>query len=195
MKIKTPLGATPLDKESLQGLIPGLTTQRELNEFEAANITKAALWATKSRKLKTALLTASGLCLLHRKMFDDTWGWAGKFRIRETNIGVAPADIQNQVGILLGDVKYWIDQKTYSLDEIAIRFHYKLVWIHPFANGNGRFSRLVADLVLQHNGGHKFTWGSLSLITDSPKRRQYIDALKMADRNGNISELLKFART
>jgi Fic-DOC domain mobile mystery protein B len=186
VKIKNPPGATPLEADDLEGLIPNLRTQGELNDFEAANITSGMLWAEKSRKLKSQLLSASGLCLLHKKMFGSTWKWAGQFRMKEVNIGVAPSKIQNQLGILLDDVKYWIEYDTYPIDEIAIRFKHKLVSIHPFRNGNGRHSRAAADLLLYFNGFDKFSWGG--------ERENYIKALKLADKTEDVKLLLKFAR-
>ncbi len=104
MKFNDIPGATPLDEETLRGLIPNLTTHGELNEFEAKNIADAISWASSSRKLKKDLLSVSGLILLHKKMFEQTWTWAGQFRTRETNIGVTPHRIQTDLGILLGNM-------------------------------------------------------------------------------------------
>lgn len=192
MKIKNPLGATLLDDETLQGLIPGLTTQMELDEFEAEGIARATLWAQHSRFLSKNLLSATGLCRLHREMFKNTWQWAGKFRVRETNIGVAPEKIQNDLKILLDDVQYWLKHQTYSLEEIAVRFHHRLVWIHPFPNGNGRFSRLATDLFLKQQSQNPGSWGKENLGQMNEKRTTYISALKMADREENFNELLRF---
>ncbi len=188
-------GATPLDEEVLQGLIPGLTTQRELDEFEAVNIARARLWAQGSRSLKRDLLSISGLKKLHNKMFEDTWEWAGSFRLKDTNIGVSPAKIQSDLAILLGDVLYWLQHQTFSKEEIAIRFHHRLVFIHPFPNGNGRFSRLTADLFLDQQGLPRFTWGK-SYLDQNPQnaRGRYIQALQKADREENYSDLLEFAK-
>ena len=196
MKIKDIPGATPLDEETLQGLIPSLTTQSELNEFEAENIAEAVQWAFTSRKMKKDLLSATGLIALHKKMFDQTWKWAGTFRKCETNIGVDPKNIQSELAALLGDVKYWLENKTYPIDEIAIRVHHKLVWIHPFPNGNGRFSRLACDLLLRFNGAEKFEWGwgSEDLMAQSEDRTFYIQSLKRADKMGDYADLLRFAR-
>jgi Fic-DOC domain mobile mystery protein B len=195
VKILSPPGATPLDDETLQGLIPGLTTQGELDEFEAAGIARAWLWAFQSRTLKRDLLSASGLCLLHKKMFDETWNWAGQFRRKETNIGVSPADIQNQLAILLGDVRYWLEHQTYSIEEIAARFHHRLVWIHPFPNGNGRFSRLAADLLMKQNQDSVFSWGQEQLGRMGEKRAAYIRALKLADQQGQFAPLIRFMKS
>lgn len=193
MRIKTPTGATPLDSETLQLLIPNLTTQTELNEFEAQNIADAMLWAANSQSLKKNLISATGIVRLHKKMFDETWQWAGKFRWKQTNIGVSPETIQNELGALLGNVQYWLDNKTYPLEEIAVRFHHKLVWIHPFANGNGRCSRLAADLLLQYNRGQKLNWGSQDLAKESEIRNRYLKALRLADQN-DYTPLMKFAK-
>jgi Fic-DOC domain mobile mystery protein B len=195
VKFETPEGATPLDDETIKGLIPSIRTQGELNEFEANNIAHALIWAKKSRTLKRDLFSVSGLCLLHEKMFSETWTWAGKFRVRQTNIGVAPAQIQIQLGALLGDVKYWLDNKTYPLDEIGVRFHHRLVLIHPFPNGNGRFARIAADLLISHNSGRPFEWGGGSLQNASDRRRAYIQSLVVADRDGDYEPLLQFARS
>jgi Fic-DOC domain mobile mystery protein B len=195
MKFNDIPGATPLDEETLRGLIPNLTTQGELNEFEAKNIADAIRWASSSRKLKKDLLSVSGLILLHKKMFEQTWTWSGQFRTRETNIGVTPHRIQTDLGILLGNVQFWFENKTYQVDEIAIRFHHRLVWIHPFPNGNGRFSRLATDLLLEFNQQKKFKWGQQDLAQATQDRELYLKALRRADRTDDYYELLKFAKS
>ena len=196
MKIDNSPGATPLDNDALQGLIPSLTTQGELSEFEERNIAEGIVWALKSRKLKKELLTASGLKLLHKKMFDQTWSWAGNFRSKDLNIGVDWHRIQSELGQLLGDVSYWMENRTFSLEEIAIRFHHKLVWIHPFINGNGRISRLAADLLMSYNGQPKFTWWSQNLIIASVARDTYLKALRRLDKNReDIEALLEFSKS
>lgn len=194
MKLYDAPGATPLDDEAMRGLIPNLTTQGELNEFEAKNIADAIIWASNSRKLKKDIISVSGLILLHKKMFEQTWTWAGQFRTRETNIGVTPHRIQTDLGILLGNVQFWMGNKTYELDEIAIRFHHRLVWIHPFSNGNGRFSRLATDLLLEFNHQEKFKWGRQDLAQANQDRELYLKALRLADNSDDFSELLKFAK-
>lgn len=195
MKIQSPPGATPLDDETLKGLLPGLLLQRELDEFEASGIASAWLWARESRVLKKDLISASGLCLLHKKMFEDTWAWAGQFRVKETNIGVAPERIQNDLGILLGDVQYWLKNQTFPLEEIGTRFHHRLVWIHPFPNGNGRFSRLATDLLMEFHGEARFTWGQENLGQPGKKRETYISALKFADKFEKYESLLTFMKS
>ncbi|WP_374035601.1 mobile mystery protein B [Bdellovibrio bacteriovorus] len=195
MKIPSIPGATPLDDETLRGLIPGLTTHGELDEFEAANIARAMLWAESSRSLKKDLLSMTGLKLLHQKMFEDTWSWAGDLRVRQTNIGVPPQTIQSDMAILLGDVGYWLKNQTFSVEEIAIRFHHRLVYIHPFPNGNGRCARLATDLFLKQQGCTDFTWGRASLALAGQLRQEYIQCLKLADKTGEYDPLLSFAKS
>lgn len=192
MKVKQVFGATPFDPT---GLIPNLTTIEELNEFEAANITEALLWAQDRKALKTEILTATGLYLLHKKMFDQVWEWAGKLRKSQTIPGVPVECIQQEVGVMLGNVKYWIEEETFSIEEIAIRLHHKLVWIHPFPNGNGRWSRIVADLFLYFNRQPRFPWGPDDLLKETDARKKYIEALRIADDSDNYKPLLKFAKS
>ncbi len=195
MKFKNPPGSTPLAEEDLRGLLPNLTTQGELNEFEEQNIADALLWAKRSRSLRRDLLSVSGFKLLHKRMFDQTWRWAGEIRERETNIGSPPGRIQMDLGILLGDVQYWLENKTFPMDQIAVRLKHRLVAIHPFVNGNGRHSRLVADLLMEYNDLNPFTWGRQSLLMESPHRESYITALRIADKGDKYELLLKFAKS
>ena len=95
---------------------------------------------------------------------------------------------------LLGDVRYWIENNTYSRDEIAVRFHHRLVLIHPFANGNGRHARLIADVLAIRLGRPTLTWGSVSLVKEGEARNQYLEAIRIAD-SGDIQPLLEFARS
>jgi len=134
------------------------------------------------------------LCQLHRRMFGDVWKWAGQFRTTPRNIGVDAWQISPELRQLLDDVRYWIEHQTYAPDEIAVRFHHRLVWIHPFPNGNGRLSRLAADLLAVQLGQERFTWGSGNLVTIADLRKRYVDALRAAD--GLVVEpLLEFARS
>ena len=203
MRLDYPDGATPLDPDLLVALIPDLSTQQELNEWEAQNIAAALRWAQRSRTLRRDLLSLSGLTLLHRRMFDQTWRWAGKFRMSDTNIGVSWHQSPTQVQALCDDVRYQLqnagDGMTYSWEELATRFHHRLVLVHPFPNGNGRHARLATDLLLFFHGQPMFTWGAASLsmaslVADSPVRREYLAALREADQGG-FDRLLRFVRS
>lgn len=142
-----PHGATALDPEEALDLIPPLATRSELNEFELGNIAACIVWAGRSRRIKKSLLEVSTLQVLHTRMFDKTWKWAGQLRKTQKNIGVEAWRIHGELQILLDDLTFWIDHETYGQREICARFHHRLVSIHPLANGNGRHARLAADLL------------------------------------------------
>ncbi len=192
-----PSGATPLDPNETDGLIPDyITTQGELNILEQENILDAANWVLGKRD--GDILNASFLMDLHHRMLNRVWKWAGKPRRSDKNIGVPKEQIHNQLHLLLNDAKYWIENKTYPLDEIAARFHARLVGIHIFANGNGRHARLMTDLLLRQNGVDPFSWGQKSstsqIEVEGPIRENYIASLRAADK-GDFGPLLKFVRS
>lgn len=181
--------STPLTEEEKQQLkAKWVTTRSELNELETKGIAEAEIWLLKNKK---AILNESFIKTLHKKMFGDVWKWAGTFRTTERNIGAAPYEIQPKLRILLDDVKFWITHKTYPEKEIAIRFHHRLVQIHPFPNGNGRISRIMADLLMRSFGLENLDWGSGNLTEISELRKQYIEALRDADK-GDYTLLIKF---
>lgn len=184
--------ATPLAPDERRQLVPTyIATRAQLNEAEQINITDADVWAfARSRDV----LTERFLLNLHKRMFAKVWKWAGKYRLSERNIGVPPFRIEVELRTLLDDARYWIDHKTFAPDEIAVRFHHRLVWIHPFPNGNGRHARLAADLLAVALGRPRFTWGSASIVEAATTRAQYVAALKAAD-NHDIAPLLAFARS
>ncbi|MCB0326950.1 MAG: mobile mystery protein B [Bdellovibrionales bacterium] len=182
MKFSYPKGATPLDQNEINGLIPsGMTRQSELNELEEANILKAQQWSLTRKSNK--YLSVDYLKKLHSKMFDEVWTWAGTFRKTNKNIGVDKSIIQIELKKLLDDTSYWIPQKTYDWIELGARFHHRLVSIHPFPNGNGRHSRLMTDILLLQNNQKRFSWGMGSLVDEGTLRHTYISALKKADNN------------
>ncbi len=193
LKFDGPPGATPLDPDELDGLIPTHISRRgELDEWEAQNVLKAEAWL--HGRAKTNVLTLRFVKQLHKRMFDETWKWAGTFRASEKNIGVAPPQISVRTRDLCDDVKTQLAHGSMPLDEIAAMFHHRLVSIHPFANGNGRHARMITDLLLTLNGAARFAWGSGELNNDSAVRERYIAALRAAD-NRNYKPLLEFARS
>ncbi len=184
--------ATPLTSEERNGLIATyITTRNELNELEQRNIAEADIWAF-ARKRK--ILDETSLKGLHRRMFNQVWRWAGKYRTTERNLGVVPYRIQPDLRQIIDDVQYWIEHDSYAPDELAVRFHHRLVFVHPFPNGNGRWSRLAADLLITRQGGSRFTWGRANLQAASDVRRAYIDALHAADKH-DLAPIIDFARS
>jgi Fic-DOC domain mobile mystery protein B len=184
--------ATPLSPDERNGLIPTyISLRRELNEAEQAGILIADQWAFERKR---DVLSEGFLRDLHRRMFGEVWKWAGAFRTTERNLGVEPWKIVSDLRLVLDDVRFWIEHQTYAPDEIAVRFHHRLVWIHPFPNGNGRLSRLAADLLAVQLGRERFTWGSANLTAAGSARQRYIDALHAADAH-NLAPLLAFVRS
>ena len=185
--------ATPLTPEEMRDLIPAHIAYRsELNEAEQENIARAQDWALGPRRRD--LLSEKFVKDLHRQMLGGVWRWAGKFRASERNIGIDYWLIPTELRQLLDDAKAWIEFTTYPPDEIAVRFHHRLVLIHPFPNGNGRHARLMADLLVMRLGGERFSWGRESLRDPGAARQQYVAALRAAD-NHDIAPLLAFARS
>lgn len=191
MQFKYAAGATPLSPDEIYNLKPNhLSTQKELNEWEQFNIARGENWAL--LKKRGDLLTIEFAKKLHFKMFDQTWSWAGTFRKVQTNIGVEAIYIPQELKMIFDDVNYWLENNVYDIRETAVRIHHRLVFVHPFPNGNGRFSRLMADLMMDFRDRPRFTWGSSSLIEDSITRQEYLKHLRNADK-GDYTGLIKFA--
>ncbi|NJO13379.1 MAG: mobile mystery protein B [Gammaproteobacteria bacterium] len=188
MKFEYAPGATPIDPDEAAGLIPAhLTLQRELNEYEEANILEATEWLFTRRRGDP--LDERFIHTVHRRMFDQTWNWAGQARRSDKNIGVTWSDIPVQLRQMLGDVRAQIEHRAYRPSEIAARYHHRLVSIHVFPNGNGRHARVMADLLLADLADQRFEWGRGSLQATSDLRTSYITALQAAD-NGDVRPLL-----
>lgn len=195
MIFDAPKGATPLDPDEIEGLLLAhLETKDELNRWEQDNINQALVWL-KKRRNKDQVLNEDFLFKLHHRMFDKVWVWAGSIRMSDKNIGVEYPTIRTSLAQLLGDVQYWVDHQTYEPDEIAARFHHRLVWIHLFPNGNGRHARLATDtLLIDVLGQEPFSWGEGNLYKDGEVRERYIRALREADQH-NYELLLAFVRS
>ena len=184
--------ATPLTPQERKELIPThITLRSELNELEQQNIAAAARSAFGRRHVPTR---ESFLKSLHRRMFMRIWRWAGEYRTTERNLGVKPHMVEVSLHDVLNDVRYWVEHKTYPPDELAARFHHRLVSVHPFPNGNGRWSRLAADVLIRQLDGQRFSWGGADLQKAGTARAVYIAALQAAD-NHDLGPLVTFARS
>jgi Fic-DOC domain mobile mystery protein B len=187
-----PKDATPLSPDEREGLIPSHVTLRsELNELEQQNILEADIWAFQRRREPVDEPFGRNL---HRRMFRNVWRWAGTYRTSGKNLGVDAQLILPRLYEALEQVSYWIENKTFPPDEIAVRFHHALVVVHPFPNGNGRWSRLMADILAVKLGQRRFTWGGGASGAHDETRSAYIAALKAAD-NHDFAPLLTFARS
>jgi Fic-DOC domain mobile mystery protein B len=185
-------GATPLDPDEAEGLIPShIATQGELNAWEATNIAEAQKWAFASKR---DILTEQFVRELHLRMFGETWELAGKYRKSGKSVGITAHNIPVVVRELLRDVSVWLEQESYSLEEIAVRLHHRLVAIHPFVNGNGRHTRMMADLLLWNRNQNPLSWGGAGdMAHKSQMRKAYLAALRSAD-NGDVRPLIQFAK-
>jgi Fic-DOC domain mobile mystery protein B len=189
-------GQTPLDEEEKEGLlIKTITTHGELDEFEQQNIERAIEWTLTKKFKKEEILSEKFVCELHHRMFGDVWKWAGQFRKSEKNIGIKAYMIGTSLKQLNDDCLYWIENKTYSEEEIAIRYKHKIVNIHCFSNGNGRHSRLMADVIMSHIFGKGiFTWSRSNLVSKGDARTNYLTAIRAGDKN-DIEPLIAFAKS
>jgi len=188
-------GQTPLDEDEKEGLlISTITTRGELDEFEQKNIEEAILWIYGKKLNLEHVLSEEFIRKLHILMYGHVWAWAGEFRKTNKNIGVDKWQISISLRTLIGDMLFWVTNKIYTEDEIAIRFKHRLVSIHCFANGNGRHSRLMADIIIEKIfNKNVFTWGSANLSKESDSRKNYLIAIRKAD-DGEIGLLMEFAR-
>lgn len=187
-------GSTPVSEAEAIALRISVVSQHELNAFERENILEARAWALSARVLRRPDLLSEGFLRdLHKRMFGRIWRWAGKFRSSERNLGRPVHALAIDVRHLLDDATYWFEHGTYSPGEAAVRFHYRLVSIHPWVNGNGRHARLMADILIGANGGSPFSWGrGADLTAPTDVRAKYLDALRAAD-SANYAPLLAFA--
>jgi Fic-DOC domain mobile mystery protein B len=186
-----PDGATPLDPNELGGLkFKHITTREELDELEQANIESGLRWLARH---KGEVLTDDFAVTLHKRLFGDVWDWAGSFRRTGKNIGIDPIQIGVELRTLMDDARYWVEHRTYSASEAAIRMHHRLVQIHPFPNGNGRHARILADTMLARvYNAKRIDWaGGHDLQKMNDRRVAYIAALKAADQ-GDIGPLMRF---
>jgi len=189
-------GQTPIDEEEKDGLkIKTIEKKGELDEFEQKNIEQAIQW-TLGRKYKTdKIISESFIKSLHQRMYSEVWIWAGNSRQTNKNIRVDRWKIPTELRKLLDDTLFWIEHNSFSEDAIAIRFKHRIVSIHCFPNGNGRHSRLMADLIAEKIFKRKiFTWGQSNTSSKHDIRTEYLNALKKADK-GNYTDLINFARS
>jgi len=189
-------GQTPLDEDEKEGLkIKTVATRQELDEFEQNNIEEAYLWVLSKKFTIDNIMTEKFIRNLHKRMYGKVWAWAGEFRQTNKNIGIDKWQVPSALRTLLYDTLFWVENETYPPEEIAIRFKHRLVSIHCFPNGNGRHSRLMADLIISKIYNREmFSWGAQNLVTQSDNRNDYLTAVRKADLH-DYSFLLEFAHS
>lgn len=196
LEIEYEEGQTPLDEEEMEGLlIETISTRAELDEFEQHNIEKAIEWTLRRKFKAEKIFSEEFILALHKQMFSDVWKWAGEFRRSNKNMGCDWKQVGMQLKQLNDDAKYWLKNNTYSEVEMAIRYKHRIVSIHCFSNGNGRHSRLMADIIISHIfGKNVFTWGGANLNKKSDARTNYLRSVKKADQ-GEMKSLIAFSKT
>jgi Fic-DOC domain mobile mystery protein B len=187
-----PPGGTPID--DAEGLrVPGVTTYEQLSDLEAENIMQAMGRHMKAKKPPTAQwLTEPYIRKVHRDMFSNVWTWAGEYRNSVLNLGVAPFKIREELGKLTEDVVFWETPaaKMPALER-GVRLHHRLVWIHPFKNGNGRHARLISNIYLTSQNQQIPTWRQEDLARPGEAREAYLHAIQRADQ-GHVEPLVQF---
>ena len=189
-------GQTPVDEDEKEGLLLNtISTRSELDEFEMQNIESAIQWTLSKNFKQKEIFTEEFIRSVHKKMFGQVWYWAGDFRKTNKNLGVDKWEIGIETKKLLMDVIHWTENNIFSPDEIAIRFKHRIVSIHCFPNGNGRHSRLMADIIIENIFKLPvFTWGARDTSGTESVKKKYINSLKDADL-GDYKSLLIFARS
>jgi len=193
MKFSYAEGATPID--DISGLKPKwVKTQDDLNQVEAENIFSATnKYLMRPINPPQNWFNVPILQKIHNEMFSDVWDWAGKFRKTQTNPGIEPYRIPEALRNLCDDVHFWCTENNdLTRIEQAARVHHRLAFIHPYPNGNGRFSRLIADRYLKARHCLFPSWPS-DLNRDWKYRKQYINALKKADI-GDYQPLINYMK-
>ena len=188
-------GGTTVHPDLTDHLIPTwIATLADLYEVEEAAIAAATF---RRRPRPDQLLDDLYLRNLHRAMFGEVWRWAGRYRTHDVNIGAVPwPEVPALVRDLVADARAWVEAATYPADEVAVRFHHRLVQIHPFVNGNGRLSRFAADYLVVGLGQPRFTWGAGLAVGREELRARYRAALQDLDADrGAVGRLLGFCRS
>jgi Fic-DOC domain mobile mystery protein B len=189
-----PDGQTPIDPDEAKGLLLVVRTQEALNRAEEENILRARIWAARSRLVRGDLLSDRTLRRIHKEMFGGVWRWAGVYRLSDKNIGVT----WQQVPVLMRQVcenfALRVSRGSEDRDRLCVEFHYQIVNIHPFVNGNGRHARFCADRLVENLGGRSFTWGRDDMREKGAARQNYLAALRAAD-SGDFDPLFRFARS
>lgn len=182
-------GQTPLE-ESMRFDLKHTHIQNmtELYELEMENNALGIAWSITTKKDHLDYYT---WLELHKQMLGDIWTFAGK--IRTTELGNPdfhkPYDIRPALADLEKDLKYWLKNKTYSEPEMIALFHEKLLTIHPFKDGNGRWSRILTEFICAREKLQIPNWGG-KIASDTERRNIYIAAIKKARRQFQYDDLI-----
>ena len=202
MSVTPGYGETPLDFDELDALHPEIrkvlgdpVTKAEVYDLEQAiqgEVAAKLVSAAVDGSLAPAdLLDDHFLRELHGRLYGEIWVWAGVFRKRELNLGVAPEKISVDLRASLDNIRYRWAQGHWSARELGIVAHTEVVRIHPFVDGNGRTSRLLADLVFVAAQGSD----PIELYAWQLDKGRYIGLLREYDAHRNPHDLSVFVET
>ena len=176
---KTIPGETPIDISGLK--LSGVTNRQELSVVEAENVRQAIVkYLGGSLTRRTARFDFAWMLKLHREMFGEVWKWAGQVRKTNLNLGPPWHQVSTQLHDLCDDLAYW-DAHWPDIVEQAAHLHHRAVQIHPFLNGNGRWSRLLANIWLKLHKQSLTVWPEDSIGATSVIRNDYLAAIRAAD--------------
>ena len=184
-------GQTPLPKELQKGLKPkNVQTMGELDEYEEQNIAEGLIWLEDCNEKCFDYIF---WCKLHKKLFNDVWRWAGDIRKHELDNPdfLCPTKIRTELMKLIGNVEYWLEYNTYPKEEIIARLHERLLTVHPFANGNGRWARILTEYVCKKHDIQTPTWNVKLNSDPQTRRKEYINAVEEARHNKSFKQLIE----
>ena len=111
---------------------------------------------------------------------------SGKYRtgnVRITGSSITPPSYQKIISLMDDYIRSIKNLPLHPLKKAAF-IHHRLVWIHPFFDGNGRVSRLITNLFFMQEGYPP-------IILKQEQRKNYYHVLHQGDE-GNLSPLARF---
>jgi fido (protein-threonine AMPylation protein) len=182
-------GETPFDLSGLR--LSDVKTREQLDAAEFENNALAVLKYLAARPSKRlAPFDFTWMLKLHQEMFGVVWDWAGNIRSENLSLGIPFYQIPAHLDQLVENLRVWEQFEPSALTRAA-RMHVEAVKIHPFQNGNGRWSRLLSNIYLKQCGAKITEWPADLSRVESPIRGEYIAAIKAAINEGDESLILE----
>lgn len=200
MSLSPGYGETPIDGDELDALLPAVREalgepptkaavfdlEQQIQDEVAADSLTAVIDGSLALD---ELMTDHFVRDLHHRSYGDVWLWGGRLRVRELNLGVAPEYIAVELRTALENLtERWNATSDFTPRQLGIAVHAETVRIHPFADGNGRSTRLLADLVFA--AAHDST--EVELYNWSIDKERYITLLREFDGHRNPADLAAF---
>ena len=202
MSLTPGYGETPLPEDELASLLPDVVrilgepvTRAAVFDLEQGvqeQVAEELLTAALGGSLQPSeLLTDYFLKDLHARLYGYIWTWAGKWRTHDVNIGVAYPQIAVDLRNSLNTILYrWENTDDWTPHELGVVAHAETVRIHPFADGNGRTTRLLADLVYvaaqDSDPVLQYDW--------NVDKVSYINLLRRYDTNRDVTGLARLLK-